>query len=177
MRGIKSILNMVRTALAYILIVMAGLILPGCATQENQQIILSNLANSKAQAARDAAFYQAIQAAKDNPTAVVAISLEHAHAKGVRAQRVETVRGYLTSLGDTFLRYLPFFGGGGDRKKNSDNVSAGRDVIINSDKHDNFSAGMGIDGSINRDGNTKNPSYSTSEEVVFAPEEEAPADE
>jgi hypothetical protein len=89
----------------------------------------------------------------------------------VKVQRVVTWRDYLRDVRDTALGFLPFFH---HSKKGSDNqnYSAGRDIILNSNKQDQLSAGMGINESVTRgNNNSQHDDFSESTEAVFTPED------
>lgn len=129
-----------------------SLLITGCATQENQQIIMANMAALNADRAAEKEFAESLNKVKNNPAAVVALSLNHAYHKAPARQRVETVRSYLGTLGDLALGVLPFVHSS-RKNSHSGNVSAGRDVYISSSKGDVNTAGQGIESGIKRDGN------------------------
>lgn len=148
------------------------IILGGCATQENQQIIMANMQRLVSDQQAEAQFAKDLKSVEHNPAAVIALSLTHAYHKRPGVQKVETTRGYLSTLGDLALRVLPFVGGIGDHNKKSGNISAGRDVIVNSTKQDVNTAGQGIETGIKHDGNIHSDSQPTTTQAVFAPEGE-----
>ena len=157
-------------------IVCSVLLLSGCGTHENQQIIMSNLARSNAELQSERNFQDAMVAANGDPVAQVAIAVSYAHRSPAPAQEVETIRGYIGTIGSTLVRAIPFVGAIKGDSAESRKITAGRDVYIESGKSDSLVAGMGINESLTvGDSNSTASEYTHTEEEMMMSEESSGA--